>query len=243
MSAVSADANGLNSWLNPGLKSALTCAVIGADGWCFEARRYDSPNCDARPDGVAIELLVIHAISLPAGHFGGPHIADLFTNRIDFAFDASFATLRGVTVSAHFLVRRDGAVLQFVSCNERAWHAGVSRFGGRDQCNDFSVGIEVEGSDHVAFSPAQYQSLAALSVALGHRYPLAVLAGHEHIAPGRKTDPGPFFRWESLAESILKFAEPSGCLPPASGARLVVAHRLVAALCALINVNPRTRKK
>jgi len=243
VSAVSADSSQPNDELNPGLKSGLTHAAIGADGWCREARRYDSPNCDARPEGVAVELLVIHAISLPAGRFGGPHIADLFTNRVDFAVDPSFADLRGVTVSAHFLVRRDGAVLQFVSCNERAWHAGVSCFGGRDQCNDFSVGIEVEGSDHVAFSPAQYQSLAVLNLALGSRYPLAVLAGHEHIAPGRKTDPGSFFRWESLAESMLTFAEQSVSPPPAGGARLVVAHRLVAALCALINVNGRTRKK
>ena len=225
------------------LNRGLTHAAIGADGWCLEARRYDSPNFDARPTGVAIDLLVIHAISLPAGRFGGPHIADLFTNRVDFAADPSFSALRDLTVSAHFLVRRDGGVLQFVSCNERAWHAGVSQFGGRDRCNDFSVGIEVEGSDHVAFSPAQYQSLATLSVALGSRYPLVALVGHEHIAPGRKTDPGPFFSWENLAESIRQSAAPSALLPRARGARLVVAHRLVGALSTLINVNGRTLKK
>jgi AmpD protein len=219
--------------------SALTHAAIGADGWCPGARRYDSPNFDARPAGVAVDLLVIHNISLPAGKFGGPHIADLFTNRVDFAADPSFADLHGLTVSAHFLVRRDGRVLQFVSCNERAWHAGVSRFGGRDQCNDFSVGIEVEGSDHVAFSPAQYESLGALIVALGSRYPLIAVAGHEHIAPGRKTDPGPFFSWESLAESIMKSAAP----PHENSAKLVVAHRLVGALSTLINVNALTLKK
>ena len=228
------------------LNRGLPRAAIGADGWCLQARRYDSPNFDARPAGAIVDLLVIHAISLPAGRFGGPHIADLFTNRVDFAFDASFAQLRNVTVSAHFLVRRDGGVLQFVSCNARAWHAGVSRFGGRDHCNDFSVGIELEGSDHVAFSPAQYQSLAALSVALASRYPLVALAGHEHIAPGRKTDPGPLFSWETLAESILQAAaEPAepAALPPASGARLALAHRLVGALLTLINVNARTLKK
>jgi AmpD protein len=219
----------------------LTRAAIGADGWCPEAIRYDSPNFDARPAGagVEVELLVIHNISLPAGRFGGPHIADLFTNRVDFTADASFADLRGLTVSAHFLVRRDGRVLQFVSCNDRAWHAGVSCFGGREQCNDFSVGIEVEGSDHVAFSPAQYQSLAALTLGLGERYPLIAVAGHEHIAPSRKTDPGPFFSWENFAESILESAAPA----PEASARLVVAYRLVGALSTLINVNALTRKK
>jgi AmpD protein len=219
--------------------TALIHAAIGADGWCREASRYESPNFDERPAGVAVDLVVIHNISLPAGRFGGPHIADLFTNRVDFAADPSFADLRGLTVSAHFLVRRDGRVLQFVSCNERAWHAGVSRFGGRDQCNDFSVGIEVEGSDHVAFSPAQYESLGALTVALGSRYPLIAVAGHEHIAPGRKTDPGPFFSWENLAQSIRK----SASRPPENSARLVVAHRLVGALSSLINVNALTLKK
>jgi AmpD protein len=220
-----------------------THLTVGADGWCPEATRYDSPNFDARPAGVEVDLLVIHNISLPAGRFGGPHIADLFTNRVDFAADASFADLRGLTVSAHFLVRRDGRVLQFVSCNDRAWHAGVSRFGGRDQCNDFSVGIEVEGSDHVAFSPAQYQSLGALTAALGARYRLSAVAGHEHIAPGRKTDPGPFFSWQNFADSIIKSAEESSARVPENGARLVVAHRLVGAVSTLMNVNAFTLKK
>jgi AmpD protein len=181
---------------------ALTQAAIDADGWCRQAARYDSPNFDARPNGTQVELLVIHNISLPAGRFGGPHIADLFTNRVDFAADPSFADLRGLTVSAHFLVRRDGRVVQFVSCNERAWHAGVSCFDGREQCNDFSVGVEMEGSDCVAFSPAQYESLAALSAALWARYRLAAAAGHQHIAPGRKTDPGPFFDWDLYAREL-----------------------------------------
>jgi AmpD protein len=223
--------------------SALVHMTIGADGWCVEASRYDSPNFDARPSGVAVDLLVIHNISLPAGRFGGPHIADLFTNRVDFAADPSFADLRGLTVSAHFLVRRDGRVLQFVSCNDRAWHAGVSHFGGRDRCNDFSIGIEVEGSDHVAFSPAQYRSLGALTAALGCHYPLSAVAGHEHIAPGRKTDPGPFFSWENLAESISKLAGDSAMQAPENGAMLVVAHRLVGAVSALMNVNALTPKK
>jgi AmpD protein len=219
--------------------SALTHAVIGADGWCGQAARYESPNFDARPAGAQVELLVIHNISLPAGRFGGPHIADLFTNRVDFAADRSFADLRGLTVSAHFLVRRDGRVLQFVSCNERAWHAGVSSFGGREQCNDFSVGIEVEGSDFVAFSPAQYESLAVLTRALAARYPLAAVQGHEHVAPGRKTDPGPFFDWEIYAQKLA--APPPGL--PQNDAELVSANRLVGVVSALKNVKAAQRKK
>ncbi|MDL2354465.1 MAG: 1,6-anhydro-N-acetylmuramyl-L-alanine amidase AmpD [Pseudomonadota bacterium] len=219
--------------------AALTRAAIGADGWCGQALRYDSPNCDARPAGAQVELLVVHNISLPAGRFGGPHIADLFTNRVDFAADPSFADLRGLTVSAHFLVRRDGAVLQFVSCEQRAWHAGVSRFGGREQCNDFSVGVEMEGSDFVAFSPAQYESLAALTLALAARYPLAAVQGHEHVAPGRKTDPGPYFDWEMLANRL---SEAAARLPHNS-AVLVTAHRLVGVVSALKNVNPLHQKK
>ena len=218
---------------------ALTHAAIGADGWCREAARYDSPNFDTRPAGVKVDLLVVHNISLPAGRFDGPHIADLFTNRVDFAADPSFADLRGLTVSAHFLVRRDGRVLQFVSCNERAWHAGVSRFGVREQCNDFSVGIEMEGSDFVAFSPAQYESLAALTLALAARYPLAAVQGHEHVAPGRKTDPGPFFDWKTFAIALSKAA----AALPVNDAMLVAAHRLVGVVSALENVNALALKK
>jgi AmpD protein len=216
----------------------LEHAAIGADGWCEGALRYDSPNFDTRPAGVEVDLLVIHNISLPAGHFGGPHIADLFTNRVDFAADPSFADLRGLTVSAHFLVRRDGRVLQFVSCNERAWHAGVSRFGGREQCNDFSVGIEVEGSDFVAFSPAQYESLAALTLALAARYRLAAVQGHEHIAPGRKTDPGPYFDWHKYAERLTAAAQKL----PQNSAELVVANRLIGVVSGLKNVKTLHQK-
>jgi AmpD protein len=221
------------------MMGALTDAAIGADGWCQGAIRYDSPNFDARPAGVEVDLLVIHNISLPAGRFGGPHIADLFTNRVDFAADPSFADLRGLTVSAHLLVRRDGRVLQFVSCNERAWHAGVSSFGGREQCNDFSVGIEMEGSDFVAFSPAQYESLAALTLALAARYPLAAVQGHEHVAPGRKTDPGPFFDWETFAESLAAAAQKL----PQNSAELVPTHRLIGVVSALKNVKSLHQKK
>jgi N-acetyl-anhydromuramoyl-L-alanine amidase len=214
-------------------------AVVGADGWYRQATRYDSPNFDARPAGAQVELLVVHNISLPAGRFGGPHIADLFTNRVDFSADPSFADLRGLSVSAHFLVRRDGRVIQFVSCNERAWHAGVSSFDGREQCNDFSVGIEVEGSDHVAFFPAQYASLAVLTRALAERYPLRAVQGHEHIAPGRKTDPGPFFEWETYAEKLAEAVQ----ILPQNDAVLVLANRLVGMVSALKNVKAMHRKK
>ncbi|MDQ2988001.1 MAG: 1,6-anhydro-N-acetylmuramyl-L-alanine amidase AmpD [Pseudomonadota bacterium] len=219
--------------------AALTRTAIGADGWCEDAIRYDSPNFDARPAGVPVELLVVHNISLPAGRFGGPHVADLFTNRVDFTADPSFADLRGLTVSAHFLVRRDGRVLQFVSCNERAWHAGVSSFGGRDQCNDFSVGIEMEGSDFVAFSPAQYETLGALTLALAARYPIAAVQGHEHVAPGRKTDPGPFFDWEMFAHTVARNAANLH----ENDATLVLAHRLVGVFSTLENVKTLHQKK
>jgi AmpD protein len=212
---------------------------VGADGWCAQACRYDSPNFDARPPGAAIELLVIHNISLPAGQFGGPHIADLFTNRVDFHAHPSFSDLRGLEVSAHFLVRRDGRVLQFVSCEQRAWHAGRSRFEGREQCNDFSIGIEMEGSDHVAFSPAQYESLAGLTRALCARYHLTAVQGHEHIAPGRKTDPGPFFEWERY-RSMLSDA---GRNAFQNEAMLVGANRVLRFPPALPKVKAQAPKK
>jgi len=156
-----------------------------------------------------------------------------------FAADPSFADLRGLAVSAHFLVRRDGRVLQFVSCNARAWHAGLSRFEGREQCNDFSVGIEMEGSDFVAFSPAQYESLAALTLALAARYRLAAVQGHEHVAPGRKTDPGPFFDWKLFAAELAGAA----ARLPENDAVLVPAHRLIGLISAMINVKAADLKK
>lgn len=174
--------------------------TIDEDGWCDGAVRYDSPYCDARPEGALVDLLVIHNISLPGGSFGGAHVSDLFTGRVDYNADPSFADLRGLQVSAHFFVRRDGALLQYVSADQRAWHAGTSSFQGRPQCNGYSIGIEMEGSDHVAFQPRQYRVLAALTAALAARYGLAEVRGHEHIAPGRKTDPGPFFDWNLYQE-------------------------------------------
>ena len=175
--------------------------AVDADGWCAGAVRYATDHCDARPAGETVSLLVIHNISLPAGQFGGPHVSDLFTGRLDYNTDPAFADLRGVRVSSHFLLRRDGRLLQYVSCNDRAWHAGRSAFAGREKCNDFSIGIELEGTDATPFTEAQYAVLAALTVALQARYPLTDVQGHEHIAPGRKTDPGPLFSWKNYQET------------------------------------------
>jgi AmpD protein len=157
-----------------------------------------SPNCDERPAGAAVELLVIHSISLPPGEFGGPHIARLFTNTLDCSAHPYFEGLRGLRVSAHFLIRRRGGLIQFVPCARRAWHAGVSSWRGRPRCNDFSVGIELEGSDDRPFTPSQYRVLERLVCALVAAYPIRAAVGHSEIAPGRKTDPGPGFDWSRV---------------------------------------------
>ena len=173
--------------------------AIDRDGWARSAAAtidvVPSPNHDARPAGVAPSLVVVHNISLPPGEFGGRAIDALFTNTLDFDAHPYYAALRDLRVSSHFLVRRTGDLVQFVSCAMRAWHAGVSRFEGRDRCNDFSIGIELEGDDDRPFEAVQYQALAPLIDALARRYPLVAIAGHSEIAPGRKTDPGPFFDW------------------------------------------------
>jgi AmpD protein len=161
-----------------------------------------SPNCDARPEGTAITLVVIHNISLPPGRFGGSAIAELFTNRLDSDKHPYFATVARLRVSAHFLIGREGALTQFVPCARRAWHAGASSWRGRENCNDFSVGIELEGSDDVPYEDAQYDTLGRLTRALRRRYPIVDLAGHSDIAPGRKTDPGPAFDWARYRRSI-----------------------------------------
>jgi AmpD protein len=173
--------------------------AVGDDGWACGARRLPSPNFEARPAGAVPTLVVIHNISLPPGQFGGTAIADLFLNRLDCDAHPYYdAHLRGLRVSSHFLIRRDGVLEQFVSCAQRAWHAGASNFFGRERCNDFSIGIELEGDDATAFEAAQYETLAPLVAALCARYPVAALAGHSDIAPGRKTDPGPHFDWARL---------------------------------------------
>jgi len=169
--------------------------VIDTEGMCSGAGYVASANCDERPQGTAIQLIVIHNISLPPGIFGGPEIIDLFTNRLDAGAHPYFAQIASLRVSAHFLIRRDGALMQFVPCAKRAWHAGESSWQGRIRCNDFSIGIELEGSDDTAFENAQYGCLAALVRSLCARYPIAASVGHSDIAPGRKTDPGPHFDW------------------------------------------------
>ena len=178
--------------------------AIDDAGWCAVARRVPSPNCDRRPDDAVIDLLVIHNISLPPGRFGGAYIESLFTNALDCNAHPYFDKLRELKVSAHFLIRRDGVLLQFVPTIARAWHAGVSSFEGRTRCNDFSIGIELEGCDEQPFDPAQYTVLAELTAALRARHPLVAIAGHEHIAPGRKTDPGPCFDWDLYRKSLIQ---------------------------------------
>lgn len=167
-------------------------------------RYLPSPHCDERPAGCAVELLVIHNISLPPGEFGGPGIIDLFMGRLDSGAHPYYATIAGLRVSAHFLIRRDGEVIQFVPCEKRAWHAGASSWRGRERCNDFSLGIELEGADETPFENAQYGALGALTRALQGRYPIADIVGHCEIAPGRKTDPGPHFDWPRFRMLVTK---------------------------------------
>lgn len=173
-----------------------------AGGWWAGARAVPSPNFDARPSGEAVTLAVVHSISLPPGCFGGDAIERLFTNRLDCDAHPYYARLRGLRVSAHFLIRRNGQRLQFVGCDDRAWHAGVSRWGGREGCNDWSLGIELEGLEGGRYTRAQYRALRTLLAALARRYPLAEVVGHEHVAPGRKADPGPGFDWAGLQQAL-----------------------------------------
>ncbi|WP_420467238.1 1,6-anhydro-N-acetylmuramyl-L-alanine amidase AmpD [Panacagrimonas sp.] len=191
-----------------------------SSGWTVDAghrlgpgvRQRVSTHCDTRPDAEDIELVVIHNISLPPGEFGGPWIEALFMGRIDHAAHPYFESLRGLRVSAHLLVDRHGGLTQFVPFDQRAWHAGISSWRGRERCNDFSVGIELEGSDDQAFASAQYNALAAALKALFARYPRLGpdrLVGHSDIAPGRKTDPGPCFDWARL----LRLLDPIPELP------------------------------
>ncbi|MBK9161739.1 MAG: 1,6-anhydro-N-acetylmuramyl-L-alanine amidase AmpD [Nitrosomonadales bacterium] len=167
---------------------------IDAQGWLAGAERQPSPNCDERPGG-EIELLVIHNISLPPGEFGGDGVPQLFSNTLDPDGHPYFRTIAGLKVSSHFFIRRNGGIVQFVPCTRRAWHAGTSCWQGRAGCNDFSIGIEIEGSDFVPFTDAQYVVLHDLTLALRASYPIRGIAGHSDIAPQRKTDPGPYFDW------------------------------------------------
>lgn len=171
---------------------------LGPDGVVEGARFVESPNWDERPAGEAITLLVVHSISLPPGRFGGDSVERLFTNSLDHSAHPYFAGLRDLRVSAHFFVRRDGSLVQFVPVGRRAWHAGASAWRGRSRCNDFSVGVELEGADNAPFEQAQYASLAGLARALRLSLPLTDIAAHSDVAPGRKTDPGPSFDWPRL---------------------------------------------
>ncbi len=191
---------------------AATPAVFDDDGWLHGAVRCVSPNFGPRPDGVVIDMALIHSISLPPGIYGGDAIERLFTNRLDWNAHPYFQQIRGMEVSSHFLVRRDGEVMQFVSCDQRAWHAGRSSWQGRDNCNDYSIGIELEGLEGERFEPAQYTRLAGLLQAIAQRYPLRSVVGHEHVAPGRKQDPGPGFDWPRLQSAL---GWPASCCPAA----------------------------
>lgn len=171
-------------------------------GWYAPAHPLASPNFGPRPAGACIDLVVIHSISLPPGQYGGDEVQALFTNQLDWDAHPYFAQIRGLQVSSHFYIRRDGSLWQFVSANDRAWHAGVSSYRGRSQCNDDSIGIELEGLEGDVFEDAQYQQLAQLCRDLHHQYPIAHIAGHEHIAPGRKQDPGPGFDWGRLQQAL-----------------------------------------
>lgn len=170
-----------------------------SDGWLREAARVPSPNVDERPAGTRVELIVIHSISLPPGRYGGGHVQALFTNRLDPGGHPFFAEVAEARVSAHLLIERDGRITQFASFDRRAWHAGKSVFQGRPRCNDFSVGVELEGSDFEPFTDAQYGALNAALAAVCAAYPVRFVCGHSDIAAERKTDPGPFFEWDRLA--------------------------------------------
>ncbi|TSA52127.1 MAG: 1,6-anhydro-N-acetylmuramyl-L-alanine amidase AmpD [Nitrosomonadaceae bacterium] len=175
---------------------------IDVNGCLDGARFIPSPNCDERPAGCVINLLVIHNISLPPDEFSGDGVIELFTNRLDPAAHPYYQTLRDLKVSAHFFIRRDGEIIQFVACSKRAWHSGASSWQGKSQCNDFSIGVELEGSDTTPFTDTQYTVLTALSRVLQQAYPIADIVGHCDIATGRKTDPGLYFDWERYRSAV-----------------------------------------
>ena len=189
----------------PESAAADSMSISALDGWLASIRRLPSPNCDARPPGSEPELIVIHGISLPPGRYGGPWIDRFFTNTLPAEADPYFATIQHLRVSSHVLIARDGALTQYVPFTMRAWHAGASNWCGRVSCNDYSIGIELEGTDDEPYDDRQYPVLAALIVALQQAYPAlasGAVAGHSDIAPGRKTDPGPAFDWRRLERRV-----------------------------------------
>src|SRR5882762_3597076 len=182
--------------------AAVDSGALWDEGWWRGARRCESPNHDPRPDGTEVSLALIHSISLPPGGYGGDAVERLFTNRLDWEAHSYYQRIRGLIVSSHFFIRRDGEVVQFVSCDERAWHAGRSSWRGRDNCNDFSIGIELEGLEGETFEAPQYAALTAVLKGVRARYALRDVVGHEHVAPGRKIDPGPGFDWRALRAAL-----------------------------------------
>jgi AmpD protein len=184
--------------------------TLWRDGWYRFARTLASPNFGPRPTQATVDLIVLHSISLPPGQYGGDAVQRLFTNTLDWTAHPYFEQIAGLQVSAHFYIRRDGQLWQFVGCDQRAWHAGASSYRGRENCNDDSIGIELEGVEGERFEPAQYETLASLCAALAQRYPIQHLAGHEHVAPGRKQDPGAGFAWPLLQRAL---AWPPQCFP------------------------------
>ena len=175
---------------------------IDASGYLDKACFIRSPNFDERPAGHPVNLLVIHNISLPPNEFGGDGVIELFTNQINPDVHPYYQNLINLKVSTHFFIRRDGRVIQFVPCNKRAWHAGKSCWKGKTHCNDFSIGVELEGCDTLPFTDLQYSALTTLTLALQKAYPITGIAGHSDISPDRKTDPGPYFDWASYRASL-----------------------------------------
>lgn len=180
----------------------MTISLFDARGWLKGVRHIPSPNFDARPDETEITLLVLHNISLPPGVFSGNAIVDFFTNTLNTSADPYYETIRDMRVSAHFVIRRDGEAIQFVACDDRAWHAGQSQWCGRRACNDYSIGIELEGTDELPFTDAQYATLTFLTDAIRQHYPIQHIVGHSDIAPGRKTDPGAHFDWSRYRATL-----------------------------------------
>ena len=189
---------------------APTDTALWHGGWYRFARHEASPNVGPRPAGALVDLIVLHSISLPPGVYGGGEVLDLFGNRLDWDAHPYFGQIRGLQVSAHFFIRRGGELWQCADCEQRAWHAGRSHWRGRSECNDDSIGIELEGLEGGAFEAAQYDTLRSLCAALAQRYPIAHVAGHEHVAPGRKHDPGAGFDWLALQRGL---GWPDRCFP------------------------------
>lgn len=188
------------------VQSSRTAPALdfSSDGWCSGVRKHPSPHFDERPAECVPTLLVIHNISLPPGQFATGYVDGLFCGTLDYSLDPSLSDLKELRVSSHFFITRQGETIQYVSCLKRAWHAGVSAFQGRGRCNDFSIGIELEGTDFSPFEDAQYRALAELTEAIFRSYPIRAVTGHSDIAPRRKTDPGPFFDWQRYRKISLR---------------------------------------